>query len=293
MRRILSAVLLFCLLASMSTAAAIAPGDARTVIGADLTEEEVGTVYSQFGIARGDVTELTVTNAEERKYLEGLVADDRIGTRSISCVYIEIQEAGAGLSVETSNIDWCTESTYLNALVTAGIDDARVVVAAPFSVSGTAALTGIYKAYEDITGQALREDAKQVSTQELVVTAALSDQIGSYDAASIVNELKLILQETEDMSDEALQARIREIAAQYDVSLTDEQIDQLVGLCRALEKLDVDTLTQKVQAVQDTIQKLSEVGEKISDTAGGIAAFFAGLKRIFAAIGTFFANLFG
>lgn len=292
MKRMLSAVLALCLLASMVSALAIAPGDARAVIGADLTEEQVKSVYSQFGVERGSVTELNVTNAEERKYLEGLVEDSRIGTRSISCVYIVIQEEGAGLTVETSNIDWCTESVYLNALVTAGIDDAKVIVTAPFAVSGTAALTGIYKAYEDITGETLSEDAKQVSTQELIVTAQLADQISSYDAASIVNELKLILNETENMTDEELKTQIRDIAAQYDVTLTDDQIGQLIGLCRALEKLDADVLTQKVRDVQETIKKLAEVGDKIGEATSGIAKFFTGIKNIFVAIGEFFSNLF-
>ena len=37
---------------------------------------------------------------------------------------------------------------YINALATAGVKDASVYVTAPFSVSGTPALTGIIKAYE-------------------------------------------------------------------------------------------------------------------------------------------------
>ncbi len=42
---------------------------------------------------------------------------------------------------------------YISALATAGITDARIIVASPFEVSGTAALTGVYKAYEDMTGK--------------------------------------------------------------------------------------------------------------------------------------------
>ena len=61
----------------------------RTVIGADLDADEVASVYKEFGISQGDVKELTVTNAEEREYLKGLVDESLIGTKSISCVYIE------------------------------------------------------------------------------------------------------------------------------------------------------------------------------------------------------------
>lgn len=75
-------------------------------------------------------------------------------------MYITILDDGSGLNVSTKNINWCTEQMYKNALTTAGITDADVKVTAPFEVSGTAALTGIYKAYEDITGNSLSSLAK-------------------------------------------------------------------------------------------------------------------------------------
>ncbi len=44
----------------------------RAVIGADLTPEQVTLVYQAFGVQQGSVIQLSVTNAEERQYLEGL-----------------------------------------------------------------------------------------------------------------------------------------------------------------------------------------------------------------------------
>ena len=87
---------------------------------------------------------------------------------------------------------------------TAGITDARVVVAAPFEVSGTAALTGVYKAYEDLTGKKLDDLAKAVSTQELTITGELANEIGEMDSTSIVNDLKMMLDETAQMTDEEI-----------------------------------------------------------------------------------------
>ena len=156
---------------------------------------------------------------------------------------------------------------FINALVTAGIDNAKIIVAAPFEVSGTAALTGIYKAYEDISGQELDEIAKLVSTQELVITGELADEIGSYDAVTIVNEIKLILDETREMSDEEIKSEIEVIATQYGITLKDSQLDQLVTLCRALEKMNSDELREKVEYVQNTIKRLAEAQEKVSGIA--------------------------
>ena len=286
MKKLISALLAVCLLAGAVPALAVDAGEARAVIGANLTDEQIADVYKNFGISRGDVTELRVTNADERKYLSGYVDDSVIGTNSISCVYIEVLDEGEGLDVTTSNINWCTSQMYVSALATAGITDAKIIVAAPFEVSGTAALTGVYMAYEDITGEKLDETAKLVSTQELTLTAELADKIGSYDSVEIVNELKLLLGETRNMTDEQLRAEIVSIASDLGVTLTDTQINQLISLCRSLEKLNPDELKAKVESVQNTIAKLGQAKETVSNVLTGV-------KNVWNSIVDFFKNIFG
>ncbi len=286
MKKLISALLAVCLLAGAVPALAVDAGEARAVIGANLTDEQIADVYKNFGISRGDVTELRVTNADERKYLSGYVDESVIGTNSISCVYIEVLDEGEGLDVTTSNINWCTSQMYVSALATAGITDAKIIVAAPFEVSGTAALTGVYMAYEDITGEKLDETAKLVSTQELTLTAELADKIGSYDSVEIVNELKLLLGETRNMTDEQLRAEIVSIASDLGVTLTDTQINQLISLCRSLEKLNPDELKAKVESVQNTIAKLGQAKETVSN-------FLTGVKNVWNSIVDFFKNIFG
>lgn len=286
MKKLISALLAVCLLAGAVPALAVDAGEARAVIGANLTDEQIADVYKNFGISRGDVTELRVTNADERKYLSGYVDESVIGTNSISCVYIEVLDEGEGLDVTTSNINWCTSQMYVSALATAGITDAKIIVAAPFEVSGTAALTGVYMAYEDITGEELDETAKLVSTQELTLTAELADKIGSYDSVEIVNELKLLLGETRNMTDEQLRAEIVSIASDLGVTLTDTQINQLISLCRSLEKLNPDELKAKVESVQNTIAKLGQAKETVSN-------FLTGVKNVWNSIVDFFKNIFG
>lgn len=266
MKRILSICL--CLLLLLSVAVpAWAENQSRTVIGADLSPEQVEAVYQSFGLRRGDVVELTMTNAEERRYLEGLVDERVIGSRSISCVYVELLPEGSGLSIATNNVTWWTEEMYISALTTAGIKDARIIVSAPFEVSGTSALSGIYKAYEDMTGLSLDELAKQVSTEELTITGDLAQQIGNMDSTSIVSELKLVLSETKNMSDDEIRAIITEIAGRYNVHLTDTQINQLISLCRSLENLNPDQLRQRVEEVQGTLQKMAEAKTKVESFA--------------------------
>lgn len=276
MKKVISLILCVLMFGSCMAFADAIEGS-RTVIGADLDADDIAYVYKEFGISRGDVKELTVTNAEEREYLNGVVDESLIGTKSISCVYIEALDEGKGLDVQVKNITWCTPDMYMNAMVTAGITDANVSIVAPFDVSGTAALTGIYKAYEDITGKKLDEDAKLVGTQELTVTAELAEEIGSTDSAAIVNQLKLILDETKDMTDDELREEIKKIAEEYDVTLTDSQIDSLISLCRSMEKLDAAALKEKVEQVQkylkDIVSKQGEIKQFLSSVADTVTEF--------------------
>ena len=272
MKKILCMLLCLATLLSLS-APAFAVNQSRAVIGADLNPMQIDMVYAAFGLRRGDVIELTVTNAEERRYLQGFVEERVIGTRSISSVYVELLPPGSGMSVTTSNIGWCTGEMYTNALATAGITDARVLVAAPFEVSGTAALTGVYKAYEDMTGVNLGDLAKLVSTQELTVTGDLAQEIGSMDSTSIVGELKTMLNETRNMSDEEIRGLIVEIANRYNVRLTDAQVNQLISLCRSLEQLNPEQLKERVEQVQGTIQKMSEAKTKVVSFAQSVKEF--------------------
>lgn len=286
-KRLISFALAFVLLFSLGVTAGADNIQSRAVIGADLTPDQVALVYQAFGVQQGSVIQLSVTNAEERAYLEGYVDASIIGTRSISCVYVELLGSGAGMNVTTSNITWCTPEMYISALATAGITDARIIVAAPFEVSGTAALTGIYKAYEDMTGQKLDNIAKLVSTQELTITGELAQEIGSMDSTSIVQDLKMMLDETQNMTDDQIRQQIIQIAAQYNVTLTDTQINQLITLCRSLEGLDADQLKSRVEEVQNTLNKVSTAKTQVvgfvntvKKVVTSVASFFDRIKNI-------------
>jgi len=285
MKKVISMFLAVIMLAGMTSAFALQKGDSRAVVGADISAEQKTAVYKTFGIEEGSVTELTVSNDEERQYLDGLVDDSIIGTKSISCVYIEVLGDGEGLQVSVSNISWCTEDMYVNALVTAGIDNAKLIVTSPVEgISGTAALTGVYKAYEDITGEKLDEIAKLAGTQELVVTSEPADQIGSYDAVTIVNELKKVLAETVNMTDDEVRAQIKQIAEENNISVSDGQVDQLLSLCRSLEKLNPDELKARVESMQETVKKLAAAQSTIQEIGESMKTFFENVGKFFTKI---------
>ena len=284
MKKLITILLIIVMAVGMIVPAYAENIQSRAVIGADLTDDQIAAVYNAFGIKRGDAIELRVTNGEERQWLQGYVDESLIGTRSISCVYVELLPEGSGMDVTTSNITWCTGEMYISALATAGITDARIIVASPFEVSGTAALTGVYKAYEDMTGKKLDDLAKLVSTQELTITGELANEIGSMDSTSIVNDLKLMLDETQKMTDDEIRAEIIDIAGRYNVSLTNTQIQQLIDLCRSLEGLDADSLKARVEEVQGTLQKVSDAKTKV-------VGFVETVKKVVTSVSSFFDRI--
>ena len=104
-KRAIALILSLVLLGTLGLSAFAAnEGDTRVTIGADLNADEIATVYKIFGVDRGQVEELIVTNADERAYLEGLVSDAAIGTRAISCTYLEVLGRGNNITVKTENI---------------------------------------------------------------------------------------------------------------------------------------------------------------------------------------------
>ena len=284
MKKLITILLIIVMAVGMIVPAYAENIQSRAVIGADLTDDQIAAVYNAFGIKRGDAIELRVTNGEERQWLQGYVDESLIGTRSISCVYVELLPEGSGMDVTTSNITWCTGEMYISALATAGITDARIIVAAPFEVSGTAALTGVYKAYEDMTGKKLDDLAKLVSTQELTITGELANEIGGMDSTSIVNDLKLMLDETQKMTDDEIRAEIIDIAGRYNVSLTNTQIQQLIDLCRSLEGLDADSLKARVDLGRGRLKKVSDAKTKV-------VGFVETVKKVVTSVSSFFDRI--
>lgn len=265
MKKIIPMITLILLLAP--AAAFAAPGDARVAVGNDLTAFQKGVVYDYFGIKEGAVPELSVTIDDEKAALSDIVPAEKMGSRSISSIYIKELAAGEGISVDTHNITWVTAEMYMAALDTAGVDDASVIVAAPTGVSGTAALTGIYKCYEDITGTALSDLAKAAANEELVRTGELADILGSEQALEFMAELKKALAESQDMSDEELRQIIRDTAVELDIELTDAQVEQLLELTRKLAAMDLspEELLDQAKRIQKSLEKLQQTQEKAND----------------------------
>ncbi|MCH5251888.1 MAG: DUF1002 domain-containing protein [Lachnospiraceae bacterium] len=262
--------------------------------GADLTNSQKNTVMEQLGVTKdtlADYETIAVTNEDEHKYLDSYLDNNVIGTKALSSVKIEEADAGSGIRVETHNITFCTVEMYTNALATAGISDAVVTVAAPFNISGTAALVGAMKAYGTMTGEEIDSDSADAATNELVLTGELGDSIGKDEASQLIALVKDKVIRG-DLSDaEEIEQAIQDAMQELNISLSDSQKQEILSLMQKIGDLDLDLGAIQDQA-KGIYEKLKNLDIDLSQAEGileKIGNFFA---ELFQKIAEFFAGLF-
>lgn len=249
-----------------------ASGDRYLSLGADLTDSQEDTVLKLMGVSDLDSCEVSyVTNQDEHRYLDGHVSAAAIGTKALSSVLIE-ENSGDDINVSIYNINYCTEGMYTNALATAGVKGADVVVAGPYEISGTAALVGTIKLYEKMTGEDVSDEVIEGSVEELTTTGDIGEEIGNKEGVEqIVASVKEELAENPDMSEGDLVETIRDAAEDAGISLSEENINKLKGMFQKLQGLDIDWSNVKSQS-----QKfLNNIGSLVNtEKAKG---FFSGI----------------
>lgn len=273
-----------------ATQVTIADGDTPYIsFGADLRTDEKAKVLELFGLTEADLEKCnvnTVTNAEEHQYLDAYITNDHIGSRALSSVAVMKAKKGSGITVTTKNINYCTTSMYENALATAGVKDANVVVVGPFDMSGTAALIGAVKAYSGMTGEAVDTDVIDGAINEMVVTGEIGDETGKTDEiAGMVAYLKNQVG-GKNLSDSELADAIDQASEKFNVSLTQDQVDQLKELLKKLQGLDLNWNNIRDQA-ENLYGKLKDMGLKVDTSAltqqaqGFFAKLIAFIKSLF------------
>ena len=241
--------------------------------GDDLNSEQFEKVMNLLGADLSKDQLIKVTIDDEKALLGSIISADKIGSRSLSSARVTLTGEGTGISVTTQNINWVTSSMYSSALATAGVDNARIVVAAPVEVSGTAALAGILKAYESAASTQLSDEAKAVAGSEMVLTGDLADMIGSDDAVELLAMVKNAIAEYHLDDYDSLRPYVEQGAKQLGVQLTEDQIDQITKLGVQIAKLDLDPekLAGQLNGLVDNIQKI----QKVQQSAG---SFFTNIK---------------
>lgn len=259
---------------------ALADASRVVTLGADLSAEQRATVLQFFGLTEADLNNLTVvtvTNADERSHLSSSIDLGVIGNKTYSCSYIQPTNSG-GIYVQTANLTYVTNYMLYNALQTAGVKNCNLVVTAPFLVSGTGALTGVFMAYE-AQGQTLDDAKEEAATEELVTTADLTETYGT-NIAEVISDVKdEVISTPGDATDDQIREIIKRVAAAKGIPITDADIDRILQLVSRLQHLDYDldafdtTLADFESKLQEVTSQAQQAGG-ILDTIGG---FFQGI----------------
>ncbi|MGN0143765.1 MAG: DUF1002 domain-containing protein [Clostridium sp.] len=265
---------------------AFADSSKVVTLGADLTAAQKQTVLDYFGVKENDAVILEVNNLEERKYLQGIASEAQLGTKTFSCAYVEPAKKGNGINVKTANLTYVTSSMIASTLATCGVEDANVIAMTPLTggVSGTGALTGVMKAFEDATGEKLNEEKKEIASEELITTSDLGDDIGQDKAAGLMNDIKADVIKNGTQDSAQIAETINNVTNNYNITLTPDQEKQITDLMTKISKQDYDysKLKNTFKNVSDAVDKnLKDSGIDIKRSEG-----------FFASIGNWFKDLF-
>lgn len=287
-KRLLFLLLTLVMVLGLGLTASAADNKPILALGSDLSADQRATVLGLLGLGESDLENyevIYVTNAEEHEYLDSYLSSSVIGTKALSSVLIVPGEEGSGLHVTTYNISYCTIDMYTNALLTAGIEDANVYVAAPSNISGTSALIGAVKGYAKMTDTSVDETALETAVNELVVTGDLGDVLGdSQTASDIIAYVKQQIISADASSDDAIEKIIRDAMAQFNVSLTDDQVAQLVALMKKISgmDLDVNALASQASAIYEKLKGMGLDLENVDTEQVGnfITRFFSQIMKL-------------
>lgn len=263
------------------------------VYGGNLSDTEKESVKKSLNVAsEAEVEEVTVTGADLVKY----ISDGDARSRMYSSAKITRKDAGAGLVINIvtpQNITQVTSDMYANAMLTAGIEDAVVEVAAPKAVTGHSALVGIYKAYEVTTGEKLDTERTDVANEELSVATDLAQKAGVDDekVSQLLTEIKKQIAEQKPATKEDVEKIVNEQLSKLEINLSDKDRQLLIDLMNKISKLDIDFSKwgSQLEDLSSTLKdKLGSISEDIKSDSG----FWASVKNFFQKIADGISGLF-
>lgn len=253
--------------------------DIAVSLGNDLTSSQKEDMLNEFGVSKNDnnVTIINITVDDIREQLGlGPATSKSSKNNSYSSSYVKVEKSGYGIKVSTNNLTEVTGSMLQNALLTSGITDANVKASSPFPVTGTAALAGILKGFEDATGEELSLNHKEVAKEEISVTNTLSNAtietgqtLGKDEAALIINEIKTQVIKDSPKTDIAIDRIVTNVVNNYNINLTSQEKGQIVTLMSSINDLNFNYDEMKSYLKQMTTnikESLNKTGKELNES---------------------------
>ncbi|UOQ91688.1 DUF1002 domain-containing protein [Halobacillus shinanisalinarum] len=256
------------------------------VYGEALTDAQKAKVTKLLEVNQHDqVDEFTVTGQDIANYIGG-----NPNSNMYSSVKIIHQDNGAGLNIEIvtpDNITEVTKEMYTNALLTAGVENADVLVASSVKVSGHSALTGIYKAY-DAKGVALDKERMEVASEELDVATSIGNQEGVDQAqvSELLTEIKKAIAEQNPATKEEIEQIVQEQLQNLNIELSPEDRQRLIDLFDQMRSLNID-----FDQVKSQLDELAGGIENLVNDEGFWNSLTSAVRGFFQSIADFFRSV--
>lgn len=250
-------------------------GKPTFVYGGGLSDAQIKETADLLDIKDMDnVNSLPVTGEDLEFYLND---GDTQTSEMISSVLVQKQNAGKGVEVIIENPEQITQITsdqYTNAAITAGVADAKIIVASVSRVTGESALTGIYKAF-DKNGEKLDQDRMEVAQEELETTNEIAQENAEsegFDSSKLDQAIIEIKQALADLKEkqgelatrEDIERIINEALSKFDLEniVTQEQFDKLLSL---FEKYQKTSAIDSTEVKEQLVNLSNSVQDKVSD----------------------------
>ncbi len=228
-------------------------------VGESNDPRQVEELLDYFG-ATDDDEVVTVSVADTAEAMGDIYDLSGVDTAYSSTAFT-CGQAGDGLEVSTRNIELVTPTLYAMALLTAGIDDGSLRIAAPASAPalGMTALTGVFLTWEtaDCDSAATDADRQGLALEELALTTAIGEALGAPDGVARATRIVLGTQRAvvaEGVTDADEIGRIvSDQEAADDAEIPAASRAELVDLMVRLGEADLDwgTFAEGWEAEQD------------------------------------------
>lgn len=244
-----------------------------TIYGAGLENSpDKEKMTELLGTKDSDVVDYVYGNDTE-KYINYRY-DDSILFSSIRIM----EKNSGGLTIDIDEtygkITQISPQTYQNALITAGVTDADVTIAAPHDVTGESALTGIYKAYE-VQGESLNPEYTKNAQDELNTISDITSENEGKDGYSesqlnkaiteikitIINQINDGKDLTEDDVRQIVDEQLKDNGLQ-DV-ITDNQKNQIINIIIQIKNsgfFNEDSANKILDSSKDLLNQIKDSG---------------------------------
>ena len=263
-RRLLAIIAVLALVSSVLANVSMAQDGGKTImIGESNSEEERQELLGYFDATSDDEVQIVTVEQTQnamRDVIEGYSLTTAFSSAALSC-----RDLGEGLDVTTINITKITPAMYAMALVTAGVGDATLIVAAPAAkaAEGMTALAGIFENWKSNPCESSQttEERQRLALEQLAITVDISNAIGEANtnfAGNFVIEVQRNVVIEGARSEDEIEAIVANQENLFGFQVPAAQREALIAMMVRLAELDIDWNTfaagWTIEYVQDGIE---------------------------------------